>query len=47
MKAVLAYLISNYDFKLDGDGKRPPNFHFVFSVVPALDGRVVFRFRKY
>ena len=47
MKAVLAYLIVNYDMKFDGDGKRPPNRCFLFSVSPALDGRVMFRLRRF
>ena len=47
MKALLAYIITNYDLKFGGDGKRPPNLSFAFNVLPALDGRVMFRARQF
>ena len=46
LKAMLAFIVLNYDLKLGGDGKRPPNLYFAQSVIPALDGQVMFRKRQ-
>ena len=46
MKVIVAYVVMHYDLKLGGDGKRPPNFHFAFNILPAPDGRVLFRARQ-
>ncbi|KAI1795278.1 cytochrome P450 [Ganoderma leucocontextum] len=46
MKIVVAYIVMRYDLKLGRDGKRPPNFHFTFNILPAPGGRVLFRARQ-
>lgn len=46
MKVIMAHIIMHYDLKLSGDGKRPPNFYFAFNILPAPDGRVLFRPRQ-
>ncbi len=47
MKALLAYLIVNYDIKFADDGKRPSNLRVAFNVLPALDAQVMFRARQF
>ncbi|KAJ3007828.1 hypothetical protein NUW54_g3393 [Trametes sanguinea] len=46
LKAMLAYIVLNYDFKLGGDGKRPPNVHFGPTIIPNPDAQVQFRKRE-
>ena len=46
LKALLAYLIINYDFKLGGDGKRPRNVYFGSSIIPSPSGQLMFRKRE-
>nr|VWO94144.1 Cyp51A [Ganoderma boninense] len=46
MKALLAYIITNYDIKFAGDGKRPANANFGLHILPALGDRVLFRARQ-
>ena len=43
---MLAYILLNYDIKMGGDGKRPPNIYHSGGVVPALNARVLFKKRK-
>ncbi|KAM5540999.1 hypothetical protein V8D89_005310 [Ganoderma adspersum] len=45
IKAILAHIILEYDLKLGGDGVRPADVYFGTSVMPAMDGRVLFRKR--
>ena len=47
MKAILAYIVLNYDLKIDGDGKRPANIYYANEIIPAVDGMVLFRKRQY
>ena len=44
--ALLAFLIVNYDFKLEGDGKRPRNVYFGSSIIPSPSGQLMFRKRQ-
>ncbi len=46
LKAILAYIVVNYDLKIAGDGERPANLYFAASVVPSLKGEIMFRKRK-
>ncbi|KAI0828878.1 cytochrome P450 [Trametes gibbosa] len=46
LKALLAYIILNYDLKLGGDGRRPRSFYWGLAVIPALKGKVLFRRRE-
>lgn len=43
LKVLLAYIICNYDFKIEG--KRPPNKFFSFSCLPDLNVELLFRVR--
>ncbi|KAI0778805.1 cytochrome P450 [Trametes elegans] len=45
LKALLAFIILNYDLKLGGDGQRPANLYWGLNVVPAPSGKVLFRKR--
>ncbi|KAL7285069.1 hypothetical protein ACG7TL_000160 [Trametes sanguinea] len=45
LKAMLAYIVLNYDLKLGGDGKRPHNVHFGPTIVPNPHAQVLFRKR--
>lgn len=46
LKAALAHIVLNYDMKLAGDGSRPRDIYASLAVVPAPDGRVLFRKRE-
>ena len=46
LKAMLAFMVVNYDLKLAGDGARPANVFFGSSVVPAPSGQLMFRKRQ-
>ncbi|KAJ8475002.1 hypothetical protein ONZ51_g6824 [Trametes cubensis] len=46
LKAMLAYIVLNFDIKLDGDGKWPENIHWGPAVIPDPNARVLFRKRK-
>ncbi|TBU58191.1 cytochrome P450 [Dichomitus squalens] len=46
LKAMLAYIVVNYDVKIDGDGARPPNVYFANSVIPNQKGKIMFRKRQ-
>ena len=46
LKALLAYLVVSYDFKIEGDGPRPSNVYFAESVVPNPTAKVMFRKRS-
>ena len=46
LKAMLAYIVLNYDLKAGGDGSRPANIYFASSVVPSPTGTVLFRKRQ-
>ena len=45
LKAMLGYIVLNFDVKLEGDGKRPENVHRGPTVVPSPSARVFFRKR--
>ena len=45
LKAMLGYIVLNFDLKLEGDGKRPENVHRGPTVVPSPSARVFFRKR--
>ncbi|PIL31339.1 cytochrome P450 [Ganoderma sinense ZZ0214-1] len=46
LKALLAYIVVNYDMKLGGDGKRPASIFYGTSVIPSPTGQVLFRKRQ-
>ena len=46
LKALLAYLVLNYDMKLGGDGKRPASIFYGTNVIPSPTGQVLFRKRQ-
>ena len=46
LKVILGYIIVNYDLKLGGNGSRPADMHVATGVMPAPDGRVVFKKRE-
>ena len=43
---MLAYIVLNYDLKIAGDGQRPANIYYATGVIPAVNGRVLFRKRE-
>ena len=48
LKALLAFLLVNYDFEFAGDAPtmRPPNVHFAEAVIPNPSARLMFRKRR-
>ncbi|KZT08802.1 cytochrome P450 [Laetiporus sulphureus 93-53] len=46
LKAVLAYIVLNYDVKFGGDGTRPSNHWFGILIVPDPTAEVMFRKRQ-
>lgn len=46
LKAMLAYIVINYDLKMAGNGERPKNIYWAHSVLPSPSGEVSFRMRK-
>ncbi|KAL5523057.1 hypothetical protein ACEPAF_1324 [Sanghuangporus sanghuang] len=46
LKTMLAYLVLNYDMKLEGEQERPKLIRFAFSCIPNPNGRVLFRKRS-
>lgn len=44
LKVLLAYIICNYDFKIDG-GERPPSKFFSYSCSPDFSAELLFRVR--
>ena len=46
LKAMLAYIVVNYDLKIAGDGERPPNMYIAAIVVTSPKGEILFRKRK-
>ncbi|KAI0714845.1 cytochrome P450 [Earliella scabrosa] len=46
LKAMLAYIVVNYDLKIPNDGPRPENIYFGPSVIPDPSGEIMFRKRK-
>lgn len=45
IKAIMAHILLNYDFKMGGDGTFPPNVHFGPLVIPNQNAQLVFRRR--
>ncbi|KAI0800573.1 cytochrome P450 [Fomes fomentarius] len=46
LKAMLAYIVVNYDLQLPNEGPRPENIYFGANVIPNPSGEVMFRKRK-
>ena len=46
VKAILAYILLNYDFKLEKPGGRPENLYLGPSILPNPRAKVMFRKRK-
>ena len=46
MKVILGYIVTNFDLKLGGDGKRPSNIYFAFNILPNPYARVLCRRRE-
>lgn len=47
LKAMMAYLVMNYDVKLkDGETERPKDFEFGHITIPNPDAKVMFRRRQ-
>lgn len=46
LKAMMAYLIMNYDVKLEDEGMRPENVFTTLSIAPNPAARVMFRKRQ-
>ncbi|RDX42959.1 cytochrome P450 [Lentinus brumalis] len=46
LKAMLAWIVLNYDMKIEGDGERPANFYLGPTVLPPMEGQVMFRKRE-
>ncbi len=43
---MLAWIVLNYDMKIEGDGERPANFYLGPTVLPPMEGQVMFRKRE-
>lgn len=43
---MMAWVILNYDVKLENEGVRPQNFYTALSIQPNPDAKVLFRKRK-
>ena len=46
LKALLAFVVVNYELKLAGDGKRPRTMYFGPNVIPSPSGQLMFRKRQ-
>ncbi|KAJ8475230.1 hypothetical protein ONZ51_g6703 [Trametes cubensis] len=46
LKAMLAYIVLNYDMKFDGDSRRPENMYWGPVVIPSPSARILFRKRQ-
>ena len=46
LKAIMAYLLMNYDIKFDGDSLRPENKYLATYIFPDTSKRVLFRRRN-
>ena len=46
LKALVAFLVLNYDFKLAGDGKEPKNVYSFENVIPDPTAQLMFRKRQ-
>ena len=45
LKAMMAYIIANYDVKFEQEGVRPKNIHVSQTITPHPEARVLFRQR--
>ena len=45
LKAIMAYIVVNYDLKIGGDGKRPANIYLAENMLPNPKGEILFRKR--
>ncbi|PKX88428.1 cytochrome P450 [Aspergillus novofumigatus IBT 16806] len=46
IKVIMAYLLQNYDIRLEDGATRPENLHVGCTVAPSSDAKVLFRRRK-
>jgi cytochrome P450 len=46
IKVIMAYLLQNYDIRLEGGATRPESLHVGCTVTPSSDAKVLFRKRK-
>lgn len=46
LKAMLAYIVVNYDLQIPNEGPRPENIYFGANVIPNPSGKVMFRKRR-
>ncbi|GJJ15189.1 hypothetical protein Clacol_009465 [Clathrus columnatus] len=46
LKAMMAYLVLNYDVKMENEGVRPPNVAAALSCIPDVTAHVMFRRRR-
>lgn len=46
LKAMMAYIVVNYDVKFEDDGIRPPNKWLGLTIIPDPTASVMFRKRK-
>jgi len=45
MTTMMAYLVLNYDMKLENDGVRPPDEWFLMNCAPNRTAEILFRRR--
>lgn len=46
LKAMMAYIVMNYDIKCEREGVRPENVHINLAVIPDLTAKILFRKRQ-
>ena len=46
MKAMMAYMLTHYDMKMEHDGEVPKETWFGFAVIPDRNARMVIRKRE-
>lgn len=46
LKAMLAYIVVNYDVKFEDEGVRPPNMWLGLTILPDPTATVLFRKRE-
>ena len=46
IKAILAYLVENYDMELEGGLARPKDVHITFAVLSSREAVVTFKKRQ-
>ena len=43
---MMAYLVLNYDLKLEGEAVRPDNVHITTTIAPNPSAKVLFKKRR-